>query len=453
MKRMFLLGLLSVCMQILMAQTATIQHTVKRGESFASIASRYGITEMQLMEANPMCDKCHVGLTLTIKQSDIDENKEEREEQARLSVLDSHDYEEAKMLAISGEYKKTVKLFDKIIEEHQPQGILYLSRGICQYERGKWKKAIEDLERALVFNDLSNSERDEADEYLSIARKKRSEQLERRSEMWAGIAAATLMTAATVVSTVEASKVSGSTSNGYSGITPSGVVTDPTKLSQAQLNQLADPRFAAQQVMQKEYAEYQEFSRYNKKADGSTYSYSEYQALQAQAMIEAKEQGYDMLAELKEQAEQRDKEWDEERKKDKEAWFKRYGYDISTSSSTSTSKKTSNTLKTSSVKTNDSSIFLGSTNNTIKNDENLDSKQQFKNDPVSSDDYREVKKVTLYYRDGSVAKVRETNVPLYKKGAHYFIKIGNTYYPRQAPNWLRFRNAIHYGDNQLYYND
>lgn len=34
-----------------------------------------------------------------------------------------------------------------------------------------------------------------------------------------------------------------------------------------------------------------------------------------------------------------------------------------------------------------------------------------------------------------------------------YVKIGNKYYLRMSPNWMRFRNAIVYGDRQLYYND
>ena len=47
------------------AQT-TNQHVVMRGETFASIANKYGITEQQLKNANSAHSTCHVGLKLTI---------------------------------------------------------------------------------------------------------------------------------------------------------------------------------------------------------------------------------------------------------------------------------------------------------------------------------------------------------------------------------------------------
>lgn len=41
-------------------------HTVKRGETFASVAQRYGITEQEIKGANPDEDVCYVGLKLII---------------------------------------------------------------------------------------------------------------------------------------------------------------------------------------------------------------------------------------------------------------------------------------------------------------------------------------------------------------------------------------------------
>lgn len=50
------------------AQTEAI-HTVKRGESFALIAKRYGITEEQLKAANPNKTVCYVGLKLELPKN------------------------------------------------------------------------------------------------------------------------------------------------------------------------------------------------------------------------------------------------------------------------------------------------------------------------------------------------------------------------------------------------
>lgn len=84
---------------------------------------------------------------------------------------------------------------------------------------------------------------------------------------------------------------------------------------------------------------------------------------------------------------------------------------------------------------------------------NPDSKEQFKTDPVYSGDYRRIKSIDLYFRDGDKARKVNLNAELCKKGAYLYVKIGDVYYPRRSPNWLRFRNAISYGHEQYYFND
>lgn len=49
------------------AQSVT-QHVVRRGESFALIAKRYGMTEQELKAANPDYSVCYMGLKLTIPE-------------------------------------------------------------------------------------------------------------------------------------------------------------------------------------------------------------------------------------------------------------------------------------------------------------------------------------------------------------------------------------------------
>lgn len=64
-------------------------------------------------------------------------------------------------------------------------------------------------------------------------------------------------------------------------------------------------------------------------------------------------------------------------------------------------------------------------------DEHYDAHQQHKNGNLNtaSDSYDYKKRVTLYKQDGSKYRSYRTNIELYKKGATYFIKFGNTFYP------------------------
>lgn len=71
------------------------------------------------------------------------------------------------------------------------------------------------------------------------------------------------------------------------------------------------------------------------------------------------------------------------------------------------------------------------TDRTAQEEEHYDAHQQNKNGNLntSSDSYDYKKRVTLYKQDGSKYRSFKTNIELYKKGATYFIKIGNTFYP------------------------
>lgn len=60
----FILILISAVITIRAQETC--QHTVMRGETFASVAKKYGITEAQLKDANPKHKTCYVGLKLTV---------------------------------------------------------------------------------------------------------------------------------------------------------------------------------------------------------------------------------------------------------------------------------------------------------------------------------------------------------------------------------------------------
>ena len=60
----FIMLLLGMNMNV-MAQSETL-HIVKRGESFALIAKRYGMTEEELKAANPDYSVCYMGLKLNI---------------------------------------------------------------------------------------------------------------------------------------------------------------------------------------------------------------------------------------------------------------------------------------------------------------------------------------------------------------------------------------------------
>lgn len=359
-------------------------------------------------------------------------------------------------LLSQGDYKLS-KAKASFLLETEPNAELFYLRGISSYYLGKHKEALKDLNESLyrLNAEINPGLRDEVIECISAVEQSITIKKEKRNQMWAQIAGTVLQTGAEAYSMYQQAELVKYRQN--HGMSPSGVVIDPSKLSQEDLNKLIDPNFAIQQVLSQEMQEYQQFCRYNKKPDGSNYTLDEYRALQGQAIQLAKENGYDILAEQRKQMEE-DKKWRaEQRQKDKDSWFARYGYDMRSKSSATSISSNSSSTSTNSNSSYTSSIDSSSNNqsNSQKKEEeqNLDSRQQFKSDPVSSDDYQRIKSVDLYYRDGDKARKINISADLCKKGAFMYVKIGNKYYPRMSPNWQRFRNAIVYGDRQFYYND
>lgn len=359
-------------------------------------------------------------------------------------------------LLSQGDYKLSKAKASFLLEEN-PNAELFYLRGISSYYLGEHKQALKDLNESLyrLNVELNPGLKDEVTECIAAVEKSIAIKKEKRNQKWAQIAGTVLQAGAEAYSMYQQAELIKYRQN--HGMSPSGVVIDPSKLSQENLDRLIDPNFAIQQVLSQEMQEYQQFCRYNKKPDGSNYTLDEYRALQGQAIQLAKENGYDILAEQRRQMEE-DKKWrEEQRQKDKESWFARYGYDVSSSTSNKETLTSTNSVSNNIPSTDSSNnSFQNNTNNVSSNNEEeqkLDSKQQFKTDPVSSEDYKRIKSVELYYRDGDKAKKMNISAELCKKGAFMYVKIGNKYYPRMSPNWMRFRNAIVYGDKQLYYND
>lgn len=357
-----------------------------------------------------------------------------------------------------GDYKLS-KAKASFLIDYEPTAELFYLRGISSYYLGEHKKALKDLNEALyrLNFEINPGLSDEVIECISAVERSVALKKEKRNQMWAQIAGTVLQAGAEAYSMYQQAELVKYRQN--HGMTASGMVIDPSKLSAQEVSMYFDPNLAIQQVMSEEMQQYQEFCRYNKKPDGSNYTLGEFQAFQGQAIQLAKENGYDIIAEQQRQHKE-DRQWQaEQNRKSKESWFRRYGYDIS--SKPSPSETTSSTTSTATSKSTTSSY--SSDNNNLSNtqstsskqedEKKLDSKQQFKSEAVSSEDYKTIKPIDLYYRDGEKARKMNISAELCKKGALMYVKIGNKYYPRMYPNWQRFKNAIAYGERQLYYND
>lgn len=153
-------------------------------------------------------------------------------------------------------------LIDWLMEKEET-GELYYLKGLIYLKNDYTKKARKYMEQALLMVDVEKNPglhdciAECLQEIEDIRRKKR----ENRADMWSNFALGVLQTTANTLSTYNQYKQNEELYK--NGITPSGVVTDPSKISQMQLNNLANPMFAVQQVNQQEYMDYLEFARYN----------------------------------------------------------------------------------------------------------------------------------------------------------------------------------------------
>ena len=187
--------------------------------------------------------------------------------------------------------------------EEEESGELFYLKGISNYYLDEHKQALEDLKQALYLVDPETNPglRNEIIECIESAEDARRIKKEKRQQMWANIASGVLQTGAAVYQAYAQNEYYKDLEK--SGITPSGVVTDPSKLSKEQLDQLIDPRTAMQQVYNQEMMEYQEFCRYNRKEDGSMYTFGEFQTMKGEALLRLKEEeGIDLVAEQRERS-------------------------------------------------------------------------------------------------------------------------------------------------------
>lgn len=152
--------------------------------------------------------------------------------------------------------------------EQEPTGELFYLKGISNYHLDNHKDALEDLKIALTYQDTEKISGLREEIFQAIEAVENAKQLKsiQKNQLWSNITSSTLQLASSSYQAYNQYKLQQEWNK--TGISPNGIVTDPSKLSAKQLEQLKDPMFAVQQVQQQYWQEYLEFSRYNKKTDG-----------------------------------------------------------------------------------------------------------------------------------------------------------------------------------------
>ncbi|MBQ9231075.1 MAG: tetratricopeptide repeat protein [Prevotella sp.] len=259
----FVIFIILICPVFIWAQDSLVVHTVQRGETFELIASRYGLTLNELLEANPDEDVCYTGIELDVPVKDRSLNvsiaansSSERNNSLEESLakanksLNAFSYYNAGVDYFNKKkYKKAANEFTKAISIN-PTANSYIARGKSNLNRNEYKKAIQDFERAQQVGGMPSDTKEECAELLAYSRQQREEQLERRGQFLSEFVGTVLMTGAAVMQ----AKAQSSNNNNASQM--NGFRHD------ASLDYLIDPQYTMQQYANQEQQEYMMAKRY-----------------------------------------------------------------------------------------------------------------------------------------------------------------------------------------------
>lgn len=234
------LATLILAASLLVCYAQKQQHTVRRGETYASIAQKYGITESQLKQANKS-KTIYVGQTITIpaakKQATTTKPDakptEKKPTETKLAKADKQ--KETKVTEKKPEKtdkpktekktKKATNLVDKIKakkEANRPQlsSSEELRQGISFINDKKWNKARSSFNRVMDNPKSTKTERATAQNYLDQIAVHKEEVKEKRKKVWTAIgvgAAAVVAVGAAVLAVAGTDGDASSLTDGISG--------------------------------------------------------------------------------------------------------------------------------------------------------------------------------------------------------------------------------------------
>ena len=175
------------------------------GETFETIAVKYGITLSDLKTANPGKERCYAGMKLIVPQPQISPigisgvSSDLVRQSDSLLIL-------AKAVRSSGQYKKAIKIYDKVINMSVRRAYGYAGRGECHYDLKNLKKAKSDLTSAIISGELASIEKSWCEDALEEVEKGLQTKREKRNRVWRNIGLAVAATAAVAATTYVASE-------------------------------------------------------------------------------------------------------------------------------------------------------------------------------------------------------------------------------------------------------
>lgn len=179
------------------------------GETFETIAVKYGISISELRAANSDKDDCFAGMKVIVPQPQRSPVGEAGITSVVILRADSL-LIEAKSLIRNGQYKKAIRIYDNILDMNVRTPYAYAGRGECYFKLKKYKKAKENLNRAIYSGQLADVEQEWCEEALEDVNEAIRLKRERRNKVWANVGlsfAALSAAAATTYVAVEQSKM------------------------------------------------------------------------------------------------------------------------------------------------------------------------------------------------------------------------------------------------------
>lgn len=177
MKREILIGLISFTLIWLLALPASGQqdlktHTVQRGETFSSIAAKYGMSESELRAANPNAKTCFAGMKLNIS-SRAKTKSDKADNRAQIATTKTT----ASAVTAPQVQRATVSYPNK-----------FFHKGEEYFFKKKWSKAISSFSKVLSDPSSSEEEKQKSRDYLAKGQKEKEERSQRRREYWSNVA-------------------------------------------------------------------------------------------------------------------------------------------------------------------------------------------------------------------------------------------------------------------------
>ena len=202
-KKCLLILLLVLAAIPMMGRQDTIM--IGYGETFETIANRYGITLDELLKANPGKVNCYAGMRIAVPRP-----QESPVGNWAISSPAIHYADSLLLLAknksTAGDYKKAIKIYNQVIGMNVRSPYAYAGRGECYYRLGKYKKAAADLNHAIYSDELAEIERTWCKSALEDVEEQLEARRQRRNEVWANIGLAAASAAAIATTAYVASE-------------------------------------------------------------------------------------------------------------------------------------------------------------------------------------------------------------------------------------------------------